>query len=97
MVIVSAENGRDAIRPRQAEPDIDIVLMDIMMPEMDGIETMREIRKIPRSCEPADHRGDGQGHEGRPREVHRGRRLGLPLQAGRSEHLLSVLRAWLRR
>ena len=41
MVIVSADNGRDAIRLVEADPDIDIVLMDIMMPEMDGIETMR--------------------------------------------------------
>ena len=46
------------------------------MPEMDGIETMREIRKMPRAEEPADHRGDGQGDEGRPREVHRGRAPG---------------------
>ncbi|MFL5330062.1 MAG: HAMP domain-containing protein [Gemmataceae bacterium] len=46
MVIVSADNGRDAIRILQKMPDIDIVLMDIMMPEMDGMETMREIRKI---------------------------------------------------
>jgi len=47
MVIVSADNGRDAIEILQEQPDIDIVLMDIMMPEMDGIDTMREIRKIP--------------------------------------------------
>ena len=33
--------------------------------------------------ESADHGRDGQGHEGRPREVHRGRRLGLSVQAGR--------------
>ena len=47
MVIVSADNGRDAIRILQEQRDIDIVLMDIMMPEMDGIDTMREIRKVP--------------------------------------------------
>src|SRR5262249_12367365 len=35
MVIVSADNGRDAIRALHADPDIDVVLMDIMMPEMD--------------------------------------------------------------
>jgi CheY-like chemotaxis protein len=42
-----AENGRVAIEVLQQQNDIDIVLMDIMMPEMDGIDTMREIRKIP--------------------------------------------------
>jgi len=48
MVIVSADNGRDAIRLVQEDPSIDIVLMDIMMPEMDGIATMKEIRKLQR-------------------------------------------------
>jgi CheY-like chemotaxis protein len=48
MRIVSADNGRDAIEILSREPDIDIVLMDIMMPEMDGMETIREIRKNPR-------------------------------------------------
>ncbi len=47
MLIASAGNGRDAIALLQREADIDVVLMDIMMPEMDGFETMREIRKIP--------------------------------------------------
>jgi CheY-like chemotaxis protein len=47
MVVTSAGNGRDAIKLLQEQPEIDIVLMDIMMPEMDGFETMREIRKIP--------------------------------------------------
>src|SRR5262249_53918812 len=47
MTIVSAETGRDAIALLQQQPDIDIVLMDIMMPEMDGMDTMREIRKMP--------------------------------------------------
>jgi signal transduction histidine kinase/CheY-like chemotaxis protein/HAMP domain-containing protein len=48
MAILSADNGRDAIRILQDDPAVDIVLMDIMMPEMDGMETMREIRKVPR-------------------------------------------------
>jgi CheY-like chemotaxis protein len=48
MRVVYAERGRDGIELLQKEPDIDAVLMDVMMPEMDGYETMREIRKIPR-------------------------------------------------
>ncbi|HET9023716.1 MAG TPA: response regulator, partial [Burkholderiaceae bacterium] len=48
MTVVSADNGRDAIRLVESDPTIDIVLMDIMMPEMDGIETMQQIRRLPR-------------------------------------------------
>jgi HAMP domain-containing protein/CheY-like chemotaxis protein/signal transduction histidine kinase len=44
MDVVSATNGRQAIDIIQATPDLSVVLMDIMMPEMDGYETMHEIR-----------------------------------------------------
>ncbi len=48
MHVVSADNGRKAIDLLAKNSDIDIVLMDIMMPEMDGYETMRTIRQNPR-------------------------------------------------
>jgi HAMP domain-containing protein/CheY-like chemotaxis protein len=45
MEVVNATNGRQAIELIQLMPDLSVVLMDIMMPEMDGYETMREIRR----------------------------------------------------
>src|SRR5262249_15657453 len=47
MEVISTTNGRSAIEIVQETPDLSLVLMDIMMPEMDGFETMREIRKMP--------------------------------------------------
>jgi CheY-like chemotaxis protein/GAF domain-containing protein/HAMP domain-containing protein len=45
MKVISSTNGRQAIEILHQQSDISVVLMDIMMPEMDGYETMREIRK----------------------------------------------------
>src|SRR2546426_660183 len=46
MEVLTAENGKAAIHLLKKTPGIDVVLMDIMMPEMDGYDTMRAIRKI---------------------------------------------------
>ena len=45
--VMSVTNGRGAIDIIQTTPNLSMVLMDIMMPDMDGYETMREIRKAP--------------------------------------------------
>jgi CheY-like chemotaxis protein len=42
--VLHAERGRDGIALLEQHPDIDIGLIDIMMPEMDGYETMQQIR-----------------------------------------------------
>ena len=47
MAVLTAGTGREAIAMLDSTPDLAIVLMDIMMPEMDGYETMQVIRQNP--------------------------------------------------
>ncbi|MGQ4431619.1 MULTISPECIES: HAMP domain-containing protein [unclassified Streptomyces] len=48
MPVLYAENGREGIETLERNPDVELVLMDIMMPEMDGYETIAAIRRAPR-------------------------------------------------
>lgn len=44
--VVEAENGLEAIDAVSANKDIDLIVLDIMMPKMDGYTTLKEIRKV---------------------------------------------------
>jgi CheY-like chemotaxis protein len=95
IVTVSAETGRDAINLLQAAPDVDIVLMDIMMPEMDGIDTMRAIRSIDHFVKLPIIAVTAKAMKGdREKCIDAGAwdYLAKPVN---SEQLLAVLRAWL--
>ncbi|RZL00259.1 MAG: response regulator, partial [Rubrivivax sp.] len=95
MVIVSADNGREAIRLVETDPEIDIVLMDIMMPEMDGIATMQEIRKLPRGKDLPMVAVTAKAMKGdRQKCIEAGAwdYLSKPVDP---MHLLAVLRGWL--
>jgi CheY-like chemotaxis protein len=48
MKVLAATTGREAIETIETTPDLALVLMDIMMPEMDGYQTMTRIRQDPR-------------------------------------------------
>ena len=44
--VLEAPNGRLAVETIRKEPDVDLILLDIMMPELSGIEASREIRRL---------------------------------------------------
>jgi PAS domain S-box-containing protein len=46
LIIITAQSGYEAIEIVKADPDIEVVLLDMQMPDMNGIETTKEIRKI---------------------------------------------------
>ena len=94
MVVEAAGNGRDALR-KMAAAGVDVVLMDIMMPEMDGIATMREARKICRDLPIIAVTAKAmKGDRERCVEAGAWDYLSKPVDPQR---LLAVLRSWLRR
>ena len=97
MNILSADNGRDAITILMNDPDVDIVLMDIMMPEMDGMETIQEIRKVSRLKNLPIVAVTAKAMKGdREKCIEAGAwdYLSKPVDA---EQMITVLRAWLHR
>jgi signal transduction histidine kinase/DNA-binding response OmpR family regulator/HAMP domain-containing protein len=97
MRMVSASNGRDAIRLVQEDPRIDIVLMDIMMPGMDGITTMQEIRKLPDKRDLPIIAVTAKAMKGDREKCIRAGAWDYLSKPVDTVHLLAVLRGWLHR
>jgi CheY-like chemotaxis protein len=96
MDIKTADNGREAIDLAR-NGGLDIVLMDIMMPEMDGLETTRTIRKIPECKDLPIVAVTAKAMKGdRERCIEAGAWDYLSKPVDR-EQLLTVLKAWLYR
>ncbi len=94
--IRTADNGREAIALAQ-KGDLDMILMDIMMPEMDGLETMREIRKIAACKDLPIVAVTAKAMKGdRERCIEAGAWDYLSKPVDR-EQLIGVLKAWLQR
>jgi CheY-like chemotaxis protein len=97
MTVLTASTGREALATLDTTPDVAIVLMDVMMPEMDGYETMREVRKNPafrRLPIVALTARAMKGDREKCLEAGASDYLAKPVN---TEQLLSVLRAWLHR
>ena len=97
MIVLTAGTGREAIATLESTPDVAIVLMDIMMPEMDGYETMQVIRQNTRfrripiiALTAKAMKGDRE----KCLEAGASEYLAKPVN---TEQLLSALRMWLHR
>jgi HAMP domain-containing protein/CheY-like chemotaxis protein/signal transduction histidine kinase len=97
MTVLTAGTGREAIATLESTPDLAIVLMDIMMPEMDGYETMQVIRQNPSfrrlpiiALTAKAMKGDRE----KCLEAGASEYLAKPVN---TEQLLSALRMWLHR
>ncbi len=97
MAVLTAGTGREAISLLESTPDVAIVLMDIMMPEMDGYGTMQVIRQNPSFCRLpiiALTAKAMKGDREKCLEAGASEYLAKPVN---TEQLLSALRMWLHR
>lgn len=96
MKVIPAENGHEALNILNQTPDVDMILMDIMMPVMDGYETTRAIRQQPQFSDLPIIALTAKAMKGDREEC---------LEAGASDYitkpvnstqLLSMIRSWIR-
>jgi CheY-like chemotaxis protein len=94
---IAAETGQDAVRMLSSTPDVDLVLMDIMMPVMDGYETMREIRRLPHFRALPIFAITAKAMKGDREKCFEAGATDYLAKPVESEQLLSMMRLWLHR
>jgi len=95
--VLYAENGRAGIESLERNEDISLVLMDVMMPELDGNATMRAIRKMPQFADLPIIALTAKAMKGdREKSIKAGASDYFPKPV-ETDHLLQLMRHWLRR
>ena len=97
MVVLGARGGRQAIEVIERTPDLSAVMMDIMMPDMDGYETMREIRRDTRFQSLPILALTAKAMKGDREKCLRAGASDYIAKPVNIDQLLSLLRAWLHR
>jgi CheY-like chemotaxis protein len=97
MQVTSVDSGMDAIEALRSDPDIDVALVDVMMPEMDGYETMAKMRELPTFSERPIIALTAKAMKGdREKCIEAGASDYIAKPVNRT-NLLSMLRSWLHR
>jgi signal transduction histidine kinase/HAMP domain-containing protein/ActR/RegA family two-component response regulator len=95
--VLYAENGRAGIESLERNEDVSLVLMDVMMPELDGNATMRAIRKMPQFADLPIIALTAKAMQGdREKCIKAGASDYFPKPV-ETDHLLQLMRHWLRR
>jgi Response regulator containing a CheY-like receiver domain and an HD-GYP domain len=97
MKVLTATTGAEAIALVESNPEIAIVLMDIMMPQMDGYQTMGIIRENPAFRRLPIIALTAKAMKGDREKVPRGRRFRLSRQAGQHRTVAAGAAMWLHR
>jgi CheY-like chemotaxis protein len=95
MQVLYAENGKDGIDMLKNIPDIDVALVDIMMPEMDGYEAMHQIRDMPEFRQTPLIALTAKAMKGDREKCIEAGASDYITKPAESEQLLSLLRVWL--
>jgi signal transduction histidine kinase/HAMP domain-containing protein/CheY-like chemotaxis protein len=95
--VLYAENGRVGIESLERNEDVSLVLMDVMMPELDGNATMRAIRRMPQFADLPIIALTAKAMKGdRDKSIKAGASDYFPKPV-ETDHLLQLMRHWLRR